>query len=377
MSRAAISCCLARPRLAQRKPNLLVEAQYVVDLAFATLCSVDCLRVSLTDRCNLRCLYCMPPKSNGRKGDVGDNDSAPAEKQEAPPADSSFQTVLRFEEIAAIVRFLRERYGLRTVRLTGGEPLVRRGIVELTRMLAGQGLADLAMTTNGQVLSDYARPLREAGLRRVNISLDTLDRGRFSRLTRGGRLERTLAGIDAARAAGFRSIKINTVVLRGENDREVCDLVRFAMARGLEIRFLELMAIGVAAARYDSWFVSSREVLERLACEFRVAAAVEGESPERVATFRAEGAAGRSTRVGFISPMSRPFCAGCRRLRLTADGQLRGCLMQGSGPELAAALRRAGGPDYAALERMIARALRAKPARRELSSPYLMAGIGG
>jgi len=317
--------------------------------------TVDCLRVSVTDRCNMRCIYCMPP--------------------EGIPQGSRHE-ILRFEEIVTVVRFLRDHYGLHTVRLTGGDPLVRPQIVKLAAMLARLDLADLALTTNGQRLSVLARSLREAGVDRVNISLDSLDRTRFSRLTRGGRLDLTLAGIEAAQAAGFRSVKINTVVLRDENDFEVCDLVRFALAAGLEIRFLELMAIGIAAARHPFWFVSSREVRERLEAEFRLVA-FESTVEERTRIYLAEDCRGRTTRVGFISPVTEPFCASCQRLRLTADGRLLGCLMHSTGPDLLPLLRRPGSPDFVRLDRAIGATLEAKYALRNSSSPRLMAGIGG
>jgi len=316
---------------------------------------VDCLRVSVTDRCNMRCVYCMPPEG-----------IRPVHRH----------GILRFEEIAAVARFLRDRYGLRTVRLTGGDPLIRPRITRLVEMLAGVGIADLALTTNGQKLPALARPLREAGASRVNISLDSLDPAHYSRLTRGGNLERTLAGIEAAREAGFRSIKINTVVLRGENDAEVCDLVRFALATGLEIRFLEIMAIGVAAARHAAWLVSSREVRERLAEEFRLVA-LENPRDERTRIYLAEDRQGRTARVGFISPVTEPFCGSCRRLRLTSDGHLLGCLMHSTGPDLLPPLRQPGGPDFARLDQAVSAALAAKPALRNESSPLLMAGIGG
>ena len=285
---------------------------------------VDCLRVSVTDRCNMRCVYCVPPEGIRR---------------------ARHHDILRFEEIVTVVRFLRDHYGLRTVRLTGGDPLVRPHIVKLVEMLAQLGIGDLAMTTNGQRLSALARPLREAGVDRVNISLDSLDGSRFARLTRGGQLDRTLAGIEAAKAAGFQPVKINTVVLRGENDSEVCDLVRFAMAGGLEIRFLELMAIGIAAETHGAWYVSSGEVLGRLKNEFRMVA-VETVNREQARIHIAEDAQGRTARVGFISPESQPFCAACRRLRLTSDGRLLSCLMHSSGPDLRPFLRSGGNPPY-------------------------------
>jgi len=316
---------------------------------------VDCLRVSVTDRCNLRCVYCMPAEGT---------------------RPSSGESLLGFEEMATVARFLCDYYGLRTVRLTGGDPLAHPGVVPLAEMLARLPIGDLAITTNGQRLSDLARPLRQAGVGRVNISLDSLDRTRFGRLTRGGRLDRTLAGIGAARAAGFDSIKINTVVLRGENDSEVCDLARFAGEAGLEIRFLELMAIGVAAPHHPAWFVSSDEVRDRLSARYRLTA-LPTPCGDRTRTYLAEDARGCTTRIGFISPETEPFCATCRRLRLTADGRLLGCLMHSTGPDVLPLLRRPGGPDFAGLDRAVRAALEAKPVLRRDSSPRLMAAIGG
>jgi len=321
----------------------------------SAISAVDCLRISVTDRCNLRCVYCLPAAGVQlfRREDI-----------------------LRFEEIAQVVGFLRNHYGLRAVRLTGGDPLVRPDIVELAGMLSRLGLDDLAVTTNGQRLAVLARELCEAGVSRVNVSLDSLDRARFSRLTRGGQLDLTLEGIEAAQAAGFRSVKINTVVLRGENDVEVCELVRFAIAHGLEIRFLELMAIGVSAARHSSWFVSSEEVRERLRRTFWLVA--DGSSPDnRIQVHIARDSVGRTTRVGFISPQTRPFCAGCRRLRLTADGKLLACLMHSSGRDLRPLLRCSNGPDFSGLSEAVRQTLAAKPVQRRLASDRLMAGIGG
>lgn len=323
-----------------------------------TRATVDCLRVSVTHRCNLRCCYCRPSAG------------------ESPGPSERLRPVMTFEEIAAVVRLIGECYDLRTVRLTGGEPLLRPNIVRLAGMLAALGVDDLAMTTNAQYLPELAQPLRRAGLKRVNISLDSLNPKCFERLTRGGCLDRTLEGIEAARVAGFSSVKINTVVLRGINDSEVCNLVRFAIDRGIEIRFLELMAIGVSIDSHEARFVSSDEVIERLGAEFHLQP-LDTCSTERTRMTTAEDGRGGKTRVGFISPESRPFCRGCRRLRLTSDGRLMACLMHNSGPDLMPALRKAGVPNLHELERLIADALAAKPAIRRNSSSQLMAGIGG
>jgi len=317
--------------------------------------TVDCLRVSVTDRCNMRCLYCVPEDA-----------VVPVRRQ----------PTLSMSEIAALACFLRDSYGLRTVRLTGGEPLLCPETIPLVAALAEKGLEDVALTTNAQRLGDLAEPLRRAGLHRVNISLDSLDSARYAHLTRGGQLDRALAGIEAARAAGFRSVKLNTVVLRGENDREVCDLLDFAIARGLEIRFLELMAIGCAAPNHRRWFVSSDEVIERLKTRFQLVALREMHD-DRARVHWVEDVRGRTGRVGFISPETQPFCAGCRRLRLTADGTLLGCLMDATGFALLPCFRHPKGPDFDGLHQAIRAALLSKPAMRERCSPQLMAAIGG
>ncbi len=334
--------------------------------------AVDCLRISVTDRCDLRCIYCLP-----------------REQERAAPEPTDASTCrLSLESIATLVDFLRSRFGLRAVRLTGGEPLTQPDILDWIGRLAKTGIEDLALTTNGQRLADLAIPLRKAGLHRVNISLDSLDPQRYARLTRGGRLDRTLAGIEAACTAGFRKVRLNTVVLRGENEIEVCDLLEFALARGLEIRFLELMAIGCAAPHHAQWFVASDEVRERLRTRWRLTplngtGQEDGRSggsaqpvsfPTIQTTFAINGGTGR---VGFISPESRPFCAGCRRLRLTANGVLLGCLMHREGVPVAHCLANGSRPDFAAIAEAVNAALRSKPAMRTRHSPRLMAAIGG
>ncbi|MCX8036411.1 MAG: radical SAM protein [Candidatus Sumerlaeia bacterium] len=334
--------------------------------------TVDCLRISVTDRCDLRCIYCMPEAQDAAAPENTDLSAYP----------------LSLENIATLVGFLRDRFGLRAVRLTGGEPLTRPDILEWIGRLAETGVEDLALTTNGQRLADAAIPLRKAGLHRVNISLDSLDPQRYARLTRGGRLDRTLAGIEAARTAGFRKVRLNTVVLRGENELEAGDLLEFALARGLEIRFLELMAIGCAAPHHAKWFVASEDVRERLRTRWRLtplngAGQGDGRSarpaqsascPTIQTTFAINDGAGR---VGFISPESRPFCAGCRRLRLTADGALLGCLMHRESVLVAQYFTNRPRPDFAALAEAVKAALRSKPVERARHSPRLMAAIGG
>jgi cyclic pyranopterin phosphate synthase len=313
------------------------------------------LRISVTDRCELRCGYCAP-----------ENGSAKAAREE----------VLSYEEIARFVAVVQARYGLAQVRLTGGEPLLRAGIDRLVAMLAALGAPDLALTTNGQRLAEVAAPLKQAGLARVNISLDSLIPTTFATITHGGILENTLAGIAAAREAGLDPIKLNMVVMRGENDREVADLVRFAAGHGCQMRFLELMPIGVAAAGFGERFVSSAEVFEKLAREFALTALpVDPRSTSR--NFVAEDHSGRWTTIGFISPSSQPFCAGCRRLRLTATGVLLGCLARPMGVSIAPLLRCGSEVDAGALAAAVEEALGMKRSDGEFAQPQAMVGIGG
>jgi len=309
------------------------------------------LRVSVIDRCDERCLYCRPA--------------------EGVPLVSRAE-VLRLEEILRFVRVVRDRFGLAKVRLTGGEPLLRRGLPDLVRGLAEMDVADLAMTTNGQRLAGMAAALRRAGLARVNVSLDTLDPAVYRRLTRGGDLERTLRGIRAARDAGLDPVKLNAVVLRGVNDAEVATLARFGLEHGCEVRFLELMPIGEAAAHHARWFVSSAEVRARLAEAMDLEPlAASGD------TFLARDPGGRAGRVGFVSPCSEPFCTECRRLRLTTTGRLIGCLGQRRGVDVRPILRAPGGPDESALARAIEASLQMKQNVRRFDEQDLMVRIGG
>jgi len=313
------------------------------------------LRLSVTDRCPLRCGYCMP--AIGTRGVPGEQ-------------------VLSYEEITSFCGALKARFALSQVRLTGGEPLLRPGIEKLLGMLAELGVPDLALTTNGQQLAEHAGPLRNSGLRRINISLDSLNSSSFAAITRGGVLARTLAGIAAARGAGLHPIKLNTVVLRGQNDHEVANMVRFAAENKCQVRFLELMPIGAATDGFEASFVSSAEVRGVLGREFALTALpVDPQSTSR--DFAAEDKRGRTTIVGFISPCSEPFCAGCWRLRLTATGVLIGCLARSEGIPIAPLLRGGSEPDPGTLAAAVEKALGMKRRNREFLQPRAMVGIGG
>jgi cyclic pyranopterin phosphate synthase len=290
--------------------------------------------------------------------------------------------VLRYEEIEAIVRAAAE-LGISKVRLTGGEPLVRLGIVELVGQIASiPGIDDLAMTTNGVLLSRYAKDLADAGLQRVNISLDTLDAERFRRITRCGDLQDVLTGIEAARQAWLRPIKINTVVIRGLNDGEVVDLAAKTLeADWWNIRFIELMPVGNGGLMTQSWedkVVTAQQVRERIEAalgNLEPAKMRTGGGPARY--FRFPGAMGS---IGFITPISEHFCYKCNRLRLTADGQLRPCLLSDQEVDLRTPLRQGATVDE--IKTLVVEGINRKPMRHHLNEHIhpegrAMSEIGG
>lgn len=313
------------------------------------------LRVSVTDRCSLRCAYCAP----------GAGAIKAAEKE-----------VLSFEAITSFVRLLKARFGLTEVRLTGGEPLLRPRIERLVAMLKEEGVTGLALTTSGQQLAARAEALKRAGLERVNISLDSLDPKTFAELSGGGDLDRTLAGIEAALSAGLHPVKLNVVVLRGWNDTEASDLVRFGAARGCQVRFLELMPIGVAEAAFEDRFMSSADLLDRLRRDFVLTPLpVDPRSTSR--NYSARDSSGCVATVGFISPVSEPFCFACPRLRLTASGMLLGCLARPDGISMVPLLRDGAEWDVNAITAAVDRALAMKRRDGAFLQPRAMVGIGG
>jgi len=274
---------------------------------------INYLRVSVTERCNLRCVYCMPPEGVAPK---------------------THDEVLRYEEIARLVR-VASGLGISRVRLTGGEPLVRRGLVDLVAMVAAiRGIEDLSMTTNGTLLAPHAADLAHAGLRRVNVSLDTLDPDRFRAVTRLGNLEDVLAGIRAAAEAGLAPIKINVVVMRDGNADEVTAFARRTVTDGWNVRFIEMMPIGEGAQVSAAQYVPSGLIRAAIEAELGPleSATLPGNGPARY--WKVPGAVGT---IGFISPISQHFCRVCNRLRLTADGKLLPCLF--SPPEAEVDLR--------------------------------------
>ena len=260
------------------------------------------LRISVVDRCNLRCLYCMPAHGAGFE---------------------PWQDLLTYEEIISLVQCFAE-LGIRKVRLTGGEPLVRKGIAGL---IAGirriPEIREIALSTNGVFLKDQAQELKHAGLDRINISLDTLNRHQFKEIARMDRLSEVLEGIDRAIEVGFHPVKINTVLMKGINEGEILDLVHFAIDRSIEVRFIELMSThGLVQLDPKERFLSVEEAKEEIEKEFRlIPVDTYFSSPAQV--FSLEGT---EARVGFISPISNYFCARCNRLRLKANGALKTCL---------------------------------------------------
>ena len=307
--------------------------------------TIDYLRLSVTDRCNYRCRYCMPAEGVAKRG---------------------HREMLSFEELLEVAEAC-VRCGVKKIRLTGGEPLVRRGIVDLCRMLrAIPGLEELCLTTNGSLLSELALPLRAAGVDRLNISLDTLRPERFAQMTRLGQLSDVLDGIQAEEEAGFRDLKFDTVLIGGFNDDEIADFVGLTRDHPWEMRFIELMPMGPCADWDRSCFLSADTVLERLPELEQI------ESCGVARRYRLPGAKGT---VGLISPVSHDFCADCRRIRVTADGKLKGCLH--SAEELP--LRGLHGPE---LEAAIRRGIAQKPQRHHLAerksdTPRNMFEIGG
>jgi cyclic pyranopterin phosphate synthase len=297
--------------------------------------SIDYLRVSVTDQCDLRCQYCRPSTL---------------------PLAQPLPNVLTNAEIVAVVRAA-ALLGVRKVRLTGGEPLLRHGIVELVGSLAAiSGISDLSLTTNGLHLETLAPALAAAGLKRVNVSLDTLRPERFVRITGAPGLERVRRGIEAARAAGLQPVKVNAVIMRGVNDDEITDFAALTVRDGWHVRFIEVMPIGQVN---DSLLVSAAEMLAKLPGATPDDGVV-GFGPAR--GYRLPGATGT---IAIISPVTDHFCRGCNRLRLTADGKLRPCLLDDGEVDLHAALHSAAAPDE--LAALIVQAVANKPQQHHLA----------
>lgn len=321
--------------------------------------AITYLRISLTDRCNLRCVYCMPKDG----------------LQWQPRADQlSVDEIVRVVETAA-------QGGVQRVRLTGGEPLVYPHVVEIVRRIASiSTVEEISLTTNAMLLERLAQPLADAGLSRVNISLDTLNADRFKRMTRGGEIRRVWRGIAAAEKAHLSPIKVNTVIVRGLNSDELPALARLTIENDWHVRFIEVMPIGnaqdwgVGFPAPDDRYISVQEMHEKLAAmDLQPVSASRGNGPAR--TFQIPGALGT---VGFISPLGEHFCQNCNRLRLTSDGKLRSCLVQPDEISLRDAVR-AGEP----IEQYFVQAIQNKPQHHNMldavpaESQRGMSQIGG
>jgi GTP 3',8-cyclase len=314
--------------------------------------TIGYLRLSLTPACHMRCVYCRPGFHRNEPRDL-----------------------LQAGEIEPMVRHLVTTHGVRKVRLTGGDPTARSGLTEIIRAVAGvEGVKEVAMTTNGLLLGTRAREYREAGLRRVNISLDSLDPERFHRMTGLDQLDRVLEGIDAALDAGLEPVRINTVVLKGENEDELPDLVSFALDRGLEIRFIELMPMGPLAPKWKERYVPAPRMQEVLSPRVREWVRLP-QGSESATRFRITLDDGREGTVGFITPMSCNFCAACDRIRITADGTFYPCLMDRPGGSLMPALRPTFDPEL--FDRLLVRGLQGKAAEHPAEGFAIMTNIGG
>ena len=288
----------------------------------------------------------------------------------------SHEDLLRLEEVAELAGVLGERFGVQRVRLTGGEPLLRRNIVELVEMLAEHQFEEVLLTTNGQRLEEHAAGLKAGGLSRVNVSLDSLDPARYCRITRGGDLEPVLHGIDAALSVGLGPLKTNTVVLRGENDDELAEVVRFAMAKGIEARFLEMIAIGAAAECHPRYFVPVEEILSILGRDFEIESLPRTSSGPSTSHVLTERSTGRRVRIGTIASETQPFCGTCSRLRLTSRGELRACLMSPAGVDLRKWVR-SSERDLDALDSIVRSVISLKPKLRCRAASHQMSQVGG
>ena len=316
------------------------------------------LRVSLTDRCNLRCSYCMPAEGL---------DWLPGEE------------VLTDDEVVRLIRVGVEQLGIREVRFTGGEPLVRRGIVDIVGQVhALDPHVEISMTTNALGLSKIAAPLAAAGLDRINVSLDSIRRDTFHEITRRDRLDDVVDGLAAADAAGLGPVKVNAVLLRGVNDDQAAELLRWCLDRGYELRFIEQMPLDAQHGWSREGMITADEIFARLEQEFVLTPAEEPRGSAPAEKFQVDG--GPAT-VGVIASVTRPFCGDCDRVRLTADGQVRNCLFARQESDLRTSLR-SGASDEVLAERWRV-AMRGKAAGHGIDDPTFlqpdrpMSAIGG
>ena len=313
------------------------------------------LRISLTDKCNMRCVYCMSE----------DMVFQPTEELMTTPE------ILRLVNLFA-------RLGIDKIRLTGGEPSIHPDLIPIVRGIRAAGITRISMTTNGLRLTDLAQPLKEAGLERVNVSVDTLDPERFHRVTRWGHLDKVLAGITAAEAAGLTPLKINAVVARGFNEDDVVELARLTLTHPWQVRFIEMMPFGDVAGFAQSATVSQAEIMQRIENELGPLHPIdEARLDGEARLYRLDGALAA---VGFISTVTNPFCASCSRVRLTADGHLRLCLLRDDEGDLLTPMRKGATDDQ--LEALIRNLIWRKPWGHGLSDSVIpldrvMSQIGG
>ncbi len=313
--------------------------------------TINYLRISVTDFCNYRCTYCMPP------GGV----------EWMPRAE-----ILTFEEIRSVVSAAIP-LGVNRIRLTGGEPLMRHGIVDLIRMLARlPGIDDIALTTNGSRLEEFAIPLRESGVKRLNVSLDSLRPERYGQITRGGSFDKVWRGIEAARSAGFDIIKLNVVVIKGINDDEIEDFATLTRTHPYEVRFIEYMPVGPTELSEKYTHVSAEELRKRISALGELRRLSDDSHGGPAERYKLEGATGT---LGFISAMSHRFCSSCNRIRLTADGRLLSCLFSGKSFEVKSLLRSGAPPEKIA--ETIRLAIESKPMERSERCSNFMSSIGG
>ena len=318
---------------------------------------INYLRLSITDRCNLRCMYCMPDEGI---------DFIP------------HREILSYEEMLDLVK-ITVQAGIRKVRLTGGEPLIRRGIIHFIERLCGiEGLNEITLTTNGVLLKEYARALRDCGICRINVSMDTLKSERFHQITKRDYFDRVWEGIREADAVGFTPIKINVVAMKGVNDDEILDFARLTQERPYHIRFIEFMPVGQQNGWRDDRFISTEEIYRLVAKLGELKPVDHNDLDGPAERFVLEGAKGE---LGFIGAMSRHFCEKCNRLRLTAEGHLRGCLFSDEETDLKTPLRNGNGEEY--LLRLVEATILNKPKGHGIIKPEprkcvrQMSSIGG
>ena len=313
---------------------------------------INRLRISVTELCNLRCIYCRP---------------------ESGLELTEHKDILTYEEIATVVRHA-VKLGIKSFRLTGGEPLARRGIENLLCMLGEiQGIEDLAITTNGIYLKNFAKLLKDTGRFRLNISLDSLEEAKFERITRGGRLTDVLDGIEEVLQLGFKNTKINVVAMRGINDDEFEEFARLTLERDLEVRFIEYMAMNKESLVSEDKFIPMSDIIDAIERSSQLIALpppMLGSGAAKL--YKINGAMGT---LGFVSAVSQPFCGSCNRLRLTSDGKLRSCLLSGGEVDLKAILRR--NPTEEMLTDAFVRAANLKPSAHSGKGHVVMHQVGG